>query len=274
MTVKNCPGLLLALLGALALPFTPTHAEEAAQAETSPLSAFSLDATLDLYSAYIFRGIVYDNTPVYQPGISLGYDAGEIGSFSVGAWANASYGSDRPKHDEGVNEIDYTVSWSRDFGALGVEAGYCFFTFPGAHDDLDVHELFTKFSYHNDIVTPYTFLAMELNRDSGAYAQLGLTRDFALIPERLTLTLDGYLSWGSAAYNRFFWGEEADNSALDEYVLTAALSYALTEQVSLGATVGLCGLIDGSVRDSEIGMGDGVGEDIYFWGGVNLGVSL
>lgn len=270
-----CLCALLTLLGVGVSVPTALHAEPAEVAEeTSPLEAFTLDVTLDLYSSYIFRGIVYDNTPVYQPGVSLGYDAGELGSFSVGVWANGGMGSDRVKHDEGLSEVDYSASWSRDFGAVGVEVGYIYYTFPGYHDALDVHELYGKVSYNNEIVTPYVMGAVELNRDSGTYAQFGLTREFTLVPDKLTLALDGYISWGSAAYNRFFWGDDADEQGLDEYTLTASLSYALCDNVSLGATVGVSGLIDGTVRNSGTGMGAGVDDDIYFWGGLNLGISL
>ncbi len=74
--------LKLAVLGALMVPLTAIHAEEAAPAETSD---WSISANVGLYSDYIFRG--YTQTK-HQPALQGGFDVEHSIGFYIGTWAS------------------------------------------------------------------------------------------------------------------------------------------------------------------------------------------
>jgi hypothetical protein len=56
-------------------------------------------AQLDLFSAYVWRGVTYTNKPVGQPDLWISFPAGSA-SITVGSWANIDLGKyDDPNDD-------------------------------------------------------------------------------------------------------------------------------------------------------------------------------
>lgn len=93
-------------------------------AQDSDSSSVSVDAGLDVYSSYVFRGVKFGTGPAFQPWVELG-----AGNFAVGAWGSASAGDDE------ATEMDLYLSYSFDFGlSLGV-TDYYYPVNPGYDDD-------------------------------------------------------------------------------------------------------------------------------------------
>lgn len=96
-------------------------------AGTMPVLA-DASVTLDVASAYVFRGITFNDGLVVQPGIEV-----ELHGLTLGAWANY----DIDDYDGAVaksqfSEIDLYLEYGVDVGMVGLAAGYTEFTFPGA----------------------------------------------------------------------------------------------------------------------------------------------
>lgn len=81
------------LLRATALGLLLATPARAAHAQTE------VGAQLDLFSAYVWRGVTYTNKPVAQPDVYVSFPAGNV-SITAGGWANIEIGSyDDPNDD-------------------------------------------------------------------------------------------------------------------------------------------------------------------------------
>ena len=88
--------------------------------------ASAVSASVDIASAYVFRGTTFNDGLVVQPGIE-----GEVAGLTVGAWANVDIND--VGCDDQVSEIDLYIG--KDLGSVAgwdVSAGYCEYTYPGA----------------------------------------------------------------------------------------------------------------------------------------------
>jgi uncharacterized protein (TIGR02001 family) len=88
--------------------------------------ASAVSASVDIASAYVFRGTTFNDGLVVQPGIE-----GEVAGLTVGAWANVDIND--VGGDDQVSEIDLYIG--KDLGSVAgwdVSAGYCEYTYPGA----------------------------------------------------------------------------------------------------------------------------------------------
>jgi hypothetical protein len=241
--------------------------------EESPDSGFSFDATLDLYSAYVWRGFVVNDRPVYQPAASISYSTGDYGTLSFGAWANCDM-TDRNGRTTGggLNEVDYTASYSIDVSDFTLEAGHIWYTFPkvSGQDGTTTMEVYGSVAYNNDIVTPSLALYYDYDEVDGFYALAGLSREFALT-DQLALGLESTLGWGDDDYMGYFG---VTGSGLMDLNAGVYLSYALTDNLSVGAKVVWTSLIDGDARDKDAYRASGSWAKDLVWGGINLAASF
>lgn len=88
--------------------------------------ASALDASVDLsvQSAFIWRGMILNDKPVFQPSVTA-----NAGAFSGTVWANMDLTADYGHQGE-VNEVDYIVTYTRGLGPAELTlTGYAY-TFP------------------------------------------------------------------------------------------------------------------------------------------------
>ncbi len=263
------------VLGAVALVCFAGRAvaQEAAPVavkEESPDTGFAFDATVDIYSAYVWRGCVVNDRPVWQPGGTVSYATGDYGTFSAGAWANFDI-TDRnnARAGGGLNEIDYTLSYAIDVGDFSLEAGHIWYTFPKANggDYLgSTREVYGSVAYNNDLVTPSLALYYDYAAVEGFYGIAALNKEFEL-GDRTTLGFDLSLGAGDDDYMNAYFGE--NSAGLADFTADVYVSYALTDAISVGAKLAWTSLVDSGARDNEVYWK----EDIL-WGGVNLAASF
>ena len=87
--------------------------------------ASAISASVDIASAYVFRGTTFNDGLVVQPGVE-----GEVAGLTVGAWANVDIND--VGGDDQVSEIDLYIG--KDLGSVAgwdISAGYCEYTYPG-----------------------------------------------------------------------------------------------------------------------------------------------
>jgi len=245
-------------------------AQEAAPVVAAESSPLSFEATLDLYSAYVWRGCVITDEPVYQPGGSIGYDLGDLGSISAGVWANFDMtDANNTRSTGGLNELDYTLSYAKDLGDFSLEAGNIWYTFPksnGPDYGNSTEEVYGKVAYNNDIVVPSFALYYDYNVVEGFYGSFALAKDFE-INDQVTAGLFGSIGAGDEDYVRAYYGS-SDAAVLDGN-LGAYISYAINDNFSIGATLVWTSLIDSDVRDQGA-----YHEEDMLWGGINLAASF
>lgn len=91
----------------------------------------SVSMTLDLASAYVFRGSTFNDGAVLQPGIEIGglpVTVGVWGNFDIDDYDGALNGSQ-------FSEIDIYAGY--DLPIEGFSLGYCEYTYPGAEGEAD-----------------------------------------------------------------------------------------------------------------------------------------
>ena len=133
-------------------------AEETNEVERAESSAFSIEASVDILSDYIWRGKICNGNPVWQPSVTLGYDAGDFGKVSANVWASMDLTHRRgtmnaSRHACGIQELDYTLSYANSFGPVDIEIGHIWYSFPYGNGR-STEELYGTVAYNNPIVTP------------------------------------------------------------------------------------------------------------------------
>ena len=275
---------ILAYITACTLVGTASIAaeEKAAEATTSTptLNALTkevsnfliLGAAVDVYSAYVWRGMTITDEPVWQPDVTFGFNFGDYGALTADVWGNFDMTSANEKrHCAGLNEIDYTLAYSIDVEDFSLSAGHIWYTFPQVSgDDMEygssTREFFAGASYNNDIVKPFIKAYYDYVLAEGAYVAFGLNKEVA-VTDALAIGAEASLGMGSEHWVTTYHGANAD-SGLSDAAFTLYTAYSITENVSVGGRIVYSTLVDGNLREES-----GYRSEIL-WGGINLKVSL
>ena len=214
------------------------EAEEVEENEDSPL--FEVALQLDINSAYVSHNRIFSDAPVAQYDIWMQLNLPEyFGWIGVDIWANQEL---HKKHSSvdfgnggkrlgGFGEFDYEIyprcGWtSQNFWTFGAE-------------------------YDNEIVVPSVKFYWEYchgNKPGAAFMiDFALSRSFQLT-EELSLTLTSKTTLYTSEYTRYISDGEIDRAAFGGWDNGVALSYALTDNISLGAHLNYLYKLDHSVR--------------------------
>jgi len=267
--------LLMTLLAvATAVPMVmaqaPAAEPPAVKEETGLPVSFEL--SLDFMSDYVWRGQTLSDRPVWQPGATLSYDAGDYGSLSANVWASffATHRGE-PRTFAGLHEVDYTVSYAKSFGDFAFELGHIWYTFPHQRKDglHSTQELYLSVAYENDIVTPsitaYWDYTDSANIDASAmYYQFALGKDIELT-DRLSLGLSTALGLANGAYMSSYAGH--NEAEFVDFTAGLSLTYALTDYLSVGGSLNYLYLVSEEVRESGYSLAD---NNQLLFGGVNV----
>ena len=95
-------------------------------------SVMAVDAeitfSVDVASAYVFRGVTFNDGPVLQPGMEA-----EIGDFVIGVWGNIDLDDYDGTLEKGqFSEIDVYAAYALPVEFMDIAIEYCEYTFPGA----------------------------------------------------------------------------------------------------------------------------------------------
>lgn len=262
------------VLVALAVAAGSVWAQESAAPavkEESPDTGISFDATLDLYSAYVWRGEVINDEPVWQPGATVSYSMGEYGTLSGNVWANFN-ATGNLDHDHfcGMDELDYTASYAVDVGPVSLSAGHIWYTFPSISDTTYAHstrEVFATAAYNNDIVTPFVKGYYDYESDiEGFYGNVGLTKSVDITDQ---FSVGGETSLGMADDNYMDFAFGSNDSGFVDFNAALFCSYAITDNLSIGARIAWMSLLDSDARDAQT-----YSDNDMVWGGINLAASF
>jgi hypothetical protein len=247
-----------------------TNTPAAVVKEEGPSTGFSFATTLDLYSAYVWRGAVINDRPVVQPGATVSYATGDYGTFSANVWANFDL-TDRKGHTAfgGINEIDYTASYAIDVGPVSLSVGHIWYTFPkvSGPDYLEgTREVYFTAQYNNDIVNPFVKVYYDYDAVDSAYANFGVNKTVK-VSDRLSVGSEVSVGVAEDDYRSFLYGGVSEGGLCD-FNASLFASYAITDHISVGPRVAWLSLLDSS-RDGTF-----VDNQEVLWGGVNMSATF
>lgn len=281
--MKAAGGLVaLSLVGA-ALPAFADDAEARTKEAPAALEEkddfpLSVEVSLDVLSDYMWRGVICNGNPVWQPSVTLAYDLGDWGALAANVWQSYDLTHKRgtatnSRRACGLQEIDYTLSYAVSLADFDLEAGHIFYTFPNNNGASD-QELYATVAYNNPIVTPsasvyWNYGSAHGDDPSAVYFSFGLAHDFEPL-EGLTLTPSASLGFGDNAWSQYVTDVSAGTELTDQTIGLAA-RYAITENLSVGAQVNYTWTPSHTLRRLDY---MGCGKDQLLWGGVNATLSF
>lgn len=279
-TMKMLKGFAALAVTTTVMPmaFAEAAAEKQEVVEKEDSSPLSIEVSMDVLSDYVWRGTICNGNPVWQPSITLGYDTGDYGSFSGNIWQSYDLTHKRgtatnSRQACGLQEIDYTLSYSISVKDVNFEVGHIFYTFPKNNGTYD-QDLYATVSYANDYVTPsasayWNYGSQHDSDPSVLYFSFGLSHDFEPI-EKLTITPSASLGFGDNAWSGYVTGESAGTELTDQTIGVSA-SYAVTDYFSVGAQINYTWIPSHTLRHLDY---MGCGKDQLVWGGVNATLSF
>lgn len=224
---------------------------------TARAGAADASAGVDLNSAYIWRGITFNGTPVAQPWLDVsGIKLGEGVSLGANVWTNVDLGDWDGKLKSGeVSEVDLTLTLTLP---KGFKAGYIEYTFPAGIGGS--RELFAGWS-GTKVVTLSANAFYDLDEGEDYFGTLGVGKAFTLSP-KASLSLDAQAGFAGEDFAKTYGGSEG---GLYHYNLAAKLSYKATDKLTLGASLGYTGAFDEAKLPEQ---------DASVYGGVSLSLGL
>lgn len=221
-------------------------------------TAEAADATaaVDVNSAYVWRGITFNDGAVAQPSIDV-----SKGGFAVNVWGNFDIDDyDEQLDDNEFSEIDLTLSYTFTLKSLEIGLGYIEYLFPAG--GLGTREVFVSlgvplfgglsagcaFYYDFDEVDSY-------------YGDVNLTYALSLT-DQLGMEAKAKIGYAGEDFAEVYGGTDG---GFFDYGFSLSLSYAVTDALSLGAAINYTDTVDEDVLPE----GD-FAHDTEWYGGVRI----
>lgn len=240
-------------------------------------AAQASDISVDVLSAYVWRGQVYTDEAVLQPGFTAETPFG----LSLNAWLNMDL-TDHRDTDGDIDEIDLTATYALPFGEeapVSVEIGAATYTYPKDADffdddgellaeDTDTSEAFLNIE-GNCLLAPSLLVSYDVDKVDGLYVSIGLSHE-QVIGEKFAVDASASVGYANADYNTYYFGTEelaCDDDAFNDANVSLGATFSPTEALSLGASITYTMLLDSDIED---GAEANYGEKDLVYGGVNL----
>lgn len=211
-----------------------------ARVRAEPTSSVG-SASLDLATAYLFRGVTVTDALVAQPALK----AEVLPGLTLGAWGNMDLESDHGRYREReFSEIDLSASWSLPIEGPSLALGYIEYIYPHADVSPD-RELFVSIGFNTLLqpaVTAYWGVDGVVRGE--LYAEASVAHAFDLF-EGLALDISAIVA-----------ARSSDNreSGASHAVLSAALRYEFVK-----AGVAWVPALDDEVLPDDVHLRDVVG---------------
>jgi len=221
---------------------------------------FAGEASVDMNSAYVWRGITFNDGTVIQPSVDLGLPYG----FGVNVWGNFDVDDyDGAMKNAEFSEIDITVSVSRSIGEVECGAGFIEYLFPhqggtnGA--SAGTREIYGSvgFDVPGDVSLALT-LYYDIDEIEDFYANLALSRDINMND---ALSMEFSLSVGCAGKN----AAAGTESGMHEYSFSVVAQYSASDHFGLGANISFVDGFDSDVLPDQ---------DVDVYGGISVSIAL
>ena len=241
-----------------------------------PATLFAAEASLDLpvNSAYVWRGQVLNDEPVFEPSLTVSTEYG----LTLNTWANFNLTDSLGKESENnFNEVDLTVSYDIPVEVVDLTVGAAEYTYPNqtAADEEgtafalpSTREAFVSVGKEALLLSPSATLYYDFEAVDAFYGVVSVGHGFEATKE-LSFDITVSIGAGDSDYNAYYFG--VDDSALNDGTAKLGASYAFSESLTVSAYAMYTYLLDSDIRDAA------KDNDVYFnkgdilSGGVSLG---
>ncbi len=218
----------------------------------------------DVISAYVWRGITFNDELVMQPSINVAHDSG----FGLNIWTNLDIGDFGGRLDGGTfSELDLTLSWALPIELVDVTVGNIFYKFPQA-DDVDTGEFFV--SAGKSVVEGVSVtgaIYYDYAQVDGTYGTLGVSVDPGALGlklhEKLGLSASANIGFASENFAVAYAG--TDSGAFN-WNIGGTATWQLCEPVSVKAFVTYTDNVDRDVLPEQTVDVFGGGGLTWVWG--------
>lgn len=224
------------------------------------LHAGDASVALDLNQGYVWRGITFNDGLVFQPSL----DVRTAGGLGLNVWGNMDIDDYDGAYEEGeFSEVDITLSYAREVGAVTLGGGYLEYLYPhqtgGTNALAGTREVYLSLSSGliGDLSSTVC-VYYDIDEIEDYYASLSL--DYEIDPE-------GPLGMGVGAQIGYA-GEDmsaGEDGGLHEYVIYGSVSYEICETVGISANIGYVDSLDDDVLSEQ---------DVDVYGGLSLSIGL
>jgi uncharacterized protein (TIGR02001 family) len=172
----------------------------------APLLAWDVSCDLSAQSKYVWRGLLLNDEPVFQPSLTLNH-----GGFSASVWFNVDLTDVNGRQLE-HNEIDYWASYTFSGERLDLSVTAYTYTFP--HTSFaSTTELWASLEWKT-FLDPTLTVVRDIDEIDGTYAMLTGSQSLGLLKvagsQGLVLGLN--VGYGDSAYTRGYYPDaEIDN---------------------------------------------------------------
>jgi hypothetical protein len=249
---RSCRALLL--IASLAVTMM-ARAEEA--------TSLRIGTEVNFASAYIWRGIPYNNDAQIRPSLTLEYQAMAL---RIEGFVDTTNVIGR---EDNFSEVDYTLSYSHDCTErLTVSAGVIYYDYPGVDFAADA-EVFLQLQGRGP-AQPVLTIYYDFRNVDGFYVNLGVSHEWELsaVHEDLFLMADTSLGWASSNF-----GQNTLGAKDDVFVALSPgleLEYRASERLHFGWYARYDHLLDSEVRDNTKAYGNNAdnfsfGARVSYW---------
>lgn len=295
--------IALATVAAVAVGFTARADEEkpvqnetakpeveAAETEDESSPLFEVALQLDVVSAYVSHNRIFSDTPVAQYDLWMQLNLPEnFGWLAVDVWANQELNKRHSSRSRGnggkqfggIGEFDYEIVYGNSIGPVNLTASHLWYTYPrcgwGSQKFWTVGA-----EYDNEFVVPsikfFWEYAHDNKPDEAFMIDFALSKGFELT-EQLSLKLTSKTTLYTSEYAKYISDGALTDTVFGGWDNGISLSYALTDNISLGAHLNYLYKLDHRVRhcpgwdsysvDSRHGTHDGI-----LYGGVSASLAF
>ncbi|MBI5552630.1 MAG: MltA-interacting MipA family protein [Desulfobacterales bacterium] len=230
----------------------------------APAWAADATATLDAMSAYVWRGITVNDSPVLQPSLDVSKNG-----FGANVWANYDldeYYNDAPDDNE-FSEVDLTLYYGFKVSDLEVTVGVIQYLFPAG--GLSTREVYGSLSYplFGGLSAGFDFY-YDFDMVDSYYTDLGLTYAMELM-DKLNMEVGAKLGYAGENFGEYYSGGTEDG--FYDCTISGSLTYALAEGLNVGAKLAYTESLDSDVlADFDPDNGVPYGHDVEFYGGLTV----
>jgi uncharacterized protein (TIGR02001 family) len=178
--------------------------------------------TLDVASAYVFRGDTFNDGPVVQPGLEVALPHG----LTLGVWGNIDVDDYDEQLEKGqFSEVDIYASYALPLDLLDISIGYTEYAYPGAEGKAD-REVGIEYGY--DLGLAEVGLGVFYGVDGGIkkslFAELSASRSLDL-SEGVSLDLGASVGYLNPDEGESGFSGYSLSAGLTHGILTASVTY-------------------------------------------------
>ena len=229
-----------------------------ASTSTACLAA-DASVAVDAMSAYVWRGLTFNDGIVLQPSIDV-----TSGGFGINVWSNMDVDDYNGAVEEGeFSEVDLTASYSFSAGPVDAGIGIIEYLFPAGGSSTT--ELYA--SAGMDIVgglSAAATLYYDIDQVEDYYATFGLSYGFDL-SDSLSMGFSGDIAYAGEDFAMAYGG--GTEAGLFNYVVGFSLDFAASEDLSIGISATYTDSLDDDVLADE-------SVDTKFYGGISIAYAL